>query len=42
MQARAACRGFMPASMFFDTASITTMASSTTSPVASTSPSRVS
>jgi len=42
MQARAACRGRMPLSIFFETASITTIASSTTRPVASTSPSRVS
>ena len=42
MQANAAWRGFMPASRFLATASITTMASSTTRPVASTSPSRVS
>ena len=42
MQARAASRGFIPCSMLVDTASITTMASSTTRPVASTNPSSVS
>ncbi len=42
MHSRAALRGRMPASMFFATASITTIASSTTRPVANTRPSSVS
>ena len=42
MHSIAALRGLMPLSRFLETASITTIASSTTRPVASTNPSRVS
>ena len=42
MQSMAASMGFMPFSRFLETASITTIASSTTRPVASTRPSKVS